>query len=170
MNTERIQHVYANSALYLGGGVDSGVCIIPPEQGDTKRYVAHFYKNHLPVSQLNFYVRLTNEASRIADLEQWRWDFGHRIGQLAVRVVPFEEILFHEELPIGISEQIMALRCSGTYETHFVDPFLKLNKFMNDRLGVSGIWIIPFNAQYSGKNGTLFITDLCDAIMNLKAR
>lgn len=170
MNIERIQHIYSNSALFVGGGIDSGVCIIPPEQGDTKRYVAHFYKNHIPLSQLNLYVRITNEASRIADQEQWRWDFGPRLGQIAVRVVPFEEILFHDELPVGISEQITAIRCSGPFETHFVEPFLKLNTFMNDRLSVRGIWIILDNAQYTGKNGTLFITDLCDAIMNLKAK
>jgi len=168
MNSERLQNLYRDATFYLGGGVDSGVCMIPPVHGETKRYVAKFYKNHLPLPQLDFYTKTTNEASRIAVVEQWSWDFGSRFGKLAIKVVPTEEILFHNDLPVGIAEYIDAKSCGGSTGRYFTEPFEGISRFMDSRLGVRGIWVIPFNAKVTGKNGTLFVTDLCDEIMSLR--
>jgi len=168
MDTERIQHIYQDAGLYLGGGIDSGVCLIPPKPGETKRYVAKFYKDHLPLSQLNLYTRITNEASHIAVAEQWNLYVDTHYGKLAVRVIPTEEILFHNNLPVGITEQVTAKSCNGIIDCEFAQPFRQLSGFINDRLGVSGVNIIPFNARVTGKHGTLFITDLCDEIMDLR--
>lgn len=168
MDRERLRGLYSNSYYYLSGGIDSGVCLIPPMPEDKTGLVAHFYKSHLPISQLQFYVDITNRASQVVKQEQWRWRISRRLGEMEIRVVPFQELLFLGNTPIGISEQIAEKRCSGPYETHFVEPFLAISNALNERLGVRGIQIITFNAQYTGKDGALFVTDLCDSIMNLQ--
>lgn len=170
MDVERIQHIYEKSSLYLGGGVDSGVCLIPPKSEDTKRYVAKFYKAHVPLFQVLLYERITNETSLVAVAEDWQLYIDRRNGKVRVRVVPFEEILFHQDLPVGIAEQIVAKSCESMIDCDFTLPFRQLSGFINDRLRVNGINIIPFNAKMKAKYGTLFITDLCDDLMDLKVK
>lgn len=92
------------------------------------------------------------------------------MGTLAIRVVPFEEILFHDSLPVGISEQIIATHCGSVNSKYFSDQMEPLGRFIDKQLSVQGIGLDTSNAQYTKKNGILFITDLCDEIMDLRAK
>ena len=154
---------------YIGSGVDSEVkAIFSPEGNITQ--VAKFYRqNWLDREQLELYFRITNEAKIMADRKKIKLYFDFWTGKLDVRVIPFDQTIIVDGEYVGICEAILC-KWGDIYrnDRHFNSQLGLLSNRFNEELGVSGINICPTNTRIDKKSKVLFVTDLCDDIVNLK--
>lgn len=171
MDRERLLLAFRDTDIdnFGGSGVDSVVHLIRSPDGQIEA-VAKFYGQGtwLSPEELNLYVQTTNTAAKIAESENWKCNFGLRIGTLTVRVVPFLEVQVIEGVSVGICPAV--IKKSGTVfekNSRFVTELNKLADKFNTRLGTTGIKFSPLNVQVDQKTRTLLITDLCDDILQL---
>lgn len=123
--------------------------------------------------QLLFYQEVTNEASRLAEIEKWSVKLPFPLDTRQVRVNPFPQLklcnrcgFWEGRVPYVPGINLSWFPYSFFGGDYWRNYFTALNYRVEKSLDVKGVFITPVNIKRLDSS-TLVITDLCDDVAAL---